>query len=122
MGYDNTFGHTCSARRIDHIGRRRYRYLRLWLDGSSGLKHVFGKHHGSQKGTFEIEVEHLVETSQIKTIECVRQIIPGAHLLNLAGSFRRVATRAVDKDVDLSEFLMDQIQGSLKGGLVQGAR
>ena len=60
MGYDNTFGHTCSARRIDHIGRRRYRYLRLWLDGSSGLKHVFKKTY-TDRGYKSLDV--LQETS-----------------------------------------------------------
>ena len=95
----------------------------LFLMSTVGSGVNFSRYTFAEKSGLSVEggtVDEL-EALDVKAVEGILEVGVGLHLLGGASGLGRVASGAVDQDVDPSELFVDEVTGSLEGGLVEGA-
>ena len=85
------------------------------------LDHVGREDHRGEQRALEVQVVDELESLHVEPVEALCEVGVGIHLLHGAGRLGRVASGAVDEDVYLAEFLVDEVPRLFEGGLVQGA-
>jgi len=87
----------------------------------AGFDHIPGEDHRGEKRTLEVKVIDELEAFDVEPVESILELGVRLHLLRGTGRLRRITAGAVDQDVDLAEFLVDEVAGCFESSLVKGA-